>query len=75
MGYRFRSIVNALDDTIYMLGMVNLLPVPTLHIFEGRSCVVVPTLVVPVNPTTGVGGPGELADVVGELAKAQFAFA
>jgi len=53
---------NALDDTIYMFGIVNLLPIPPLHIFEGRSCVVMPTFVVPVNPTTGVGGPGELAD-------------
>ena len=74
-GAGFEASSNALDDTIYMLGMGDLLPAPTLHIFERRSCVVVPTLVVRVNPTTGVGGPGELADVVGEFAKAQFAFA
>ena len=66
---------NALDDTIYVLGMVHLLPAPTLHVFEGRSRVVMPTLIVPVNPALGIGGPGELADVVGELAKPQFAFA
>jgi hypothetical protein len=48
-----------------MLGMMNLLLTPALHLFGRRSGVVVPAFVVPVDPTLGVGGPGELADVIG----------
>jgi hypothetical protein len=75
MGCVFEAFPNALDNTIYMLGMADLLPTPALHVFKGGTGIVVPTLVVPVNPTIGVGGPGELADVVGEFVEAHLAFA
>ena len=34
-----------------------------------------PAFVVPIYPASGVGRPGELADVVGKFAEAQIAFA
>ena len=37
------------DDTMEMVGMVQLLPSPPLHLFMRRSGIVVPTLVVPIS--------------------------
>src|SRR5579863_10598476 len=56
-----------------MIGMVHLLPPRALHLFERRSGVVVPSLVVPVTIALRVGGPGKLAHVVGELVKSDLA--
>jgi hypothetical protein len=68
-------LTNTIDDALDMVGMVNFLPTPALHVFKSGAGIVVPAFVVPINPTLGVGGPGELADVVGELSKAHLAFA
>ena len=54
--------------------MMGLVPAPPLHFFEIESRIVVPLLVVPENPTVGVGHPGEVLDVVGERAEAVLTF-
>ena len=46
--------------------MMNLLPAPALHFFEGRTGEVIPALVVPEDVAGGVGHPRELRDRVGE---------
>jgi hypothetical protein len=58
-----------------MLGVMNFLPSPALHLFERCAGVVVPALVVPVDPTGLVGSPGELTDIIGQLAEARLAVA
>jgi hypothetical protein len=67
-------VFDALDDTVDMVGMMNFLPSPALHLFERGAGIVVPTFVVPVDPARLVGGPGKLTDVVGKFAKARLAF-
>ena len=74
-GAGFEALPNAFNDAIDMVGMVDFLPAPALHVFEGHSRVVEPTLVVPVNPALSVGRPGKLTDVVRKFAKARLAFA
>ena len=69
------ALADPLHHTVDVIGMVHLLPAPPLHLFERRAGVVVPALVVPVDPTRPVGGPGKLTDVVGKLAEARFALA
>src|SRR5258705_9557454 len=71
----FETLPDALDHTIDMIGMVDLLPAPALHLFKGRPGEVVPALVVPIDRAGFVCGPGELADVVGKLVEAELAFA
>jgi hypothetical protein len=61
-------------STVDMLGVMNFLPSPALHLFERGAGIVVPALVVPVDPARLVGSPGELTDVIGKFAKASFAF-
>src|SRR4029077_5913784 len=62
----FKTFSDAPDDAVDMLRVVYLLPTPTLHVFKSRTGIVMPSFVIPVNPAVLVGGPGELADVVGE---------
>ena len=61
----FETLPNALDDAIDMFRMVHLLPAPAFHFVERSPRVVVPTFVVPISPAGSIGGPSELADVVG----------
>jgi len=58
-----------------MVGVMDFLPTPALHLFKSGSGVVVPALVVPVNPTGMVGRPCELADVIGKFAETRLTFA
>src|SRR5262245_39760677 len=55
--------------------MVHLRPAPTLHLLRQGAGVVVPALVVPVDRAGLVRQPGELTDVVGQLAKPRLALA
>src|SRR5688500_7663827 len=63
-----------LDDPIEVVGMMDFLPSPSLHLFEGRTCIFVPTPVVPKDPSRGIGHPGELRHMVGQRPKPLFAF-
>ena len=64
---------NSRVDPLDVVGVVDLLPAPALHLLEGGAGVVEPALVVPEDPAGGVGHPGELGDVVGQGAEASFA--
>ena len=52
-------------DAVEMVRVMNRLPAPALHLFEGGAGVVEPSLVVPGNSQL-VGHPGKLSDVVGQ---------
>src|SRR5262245_27752321 len=71
----FKTLFDALDDAINMVRVMDFLPAPTLHLFRGRSGVIVPAFVVPVDPAGMVRGPCKLADVIGKLAETTFACA
>ena len=55
-----------LGDARDVLGVVELLPAPTLHLLERRPGEFEPAPVVPEDVARLVGHPGELRDVVGE---------
>src|SRR5207249_7064933 len=61
--------LDALDYSTDLVGMVNLLPTPSLHLFKGRARVLVPAIVVPEDVTFAIGHPRELWDGVGERAE------
>src|SRR5262249_53499978 len=65
--------LNALDDAVGMVRMMQFLPAPAPYFLKGRSCVIEPTLVEPVPLSTIVGRPCELADAVGKFAEARLA--
>src|SRR5262249_22579829 len=67
--------MHALDDSVDMLGMLNLPAPPSLYLSEPLAGVVVPALVVPVDPTRLVREPGKLTDIVRKLAEARLALA
>src|SRR5262247_2048890 len=69
------TLPHALEDAPEMLGVVNALPTPALHLFGRCSRVVVPAFVIPVSAARRVGHPGERTHVVGKIAKARLAFA
>src|SRR5262249_304125 len=52
--------LNALDDAIDLIGMMHLLPAPSLHFLQGSSGVLIPAVVVPKDITLMVSHPGEL---------------
>lgn len=54
------------NHPVDVIWMMDFLPAPTLHFLKRRAGVIKPTLIVPVNPTRGVGHPGELAHVIGK---------
>src|SRR5579863_4117295 len=70
----FKTFSEFSHDTVDMVGVVNLAPTPALHVLESGPGIVEPALVEPVCPAGAIGGPGELADVVGELMESGFAF-
>ncbi len=72
-GAVFEALPKAPDDTIHVRGMVDFLPTPALRLLERRAGVIVPALVAPIGPALGVRRPGELTDVVGELAESGLA--
>jgi hypothetical protein len=45
-----KTLFDALDDTVDMLGVMNFLSSPALHLVERGAGVVVPAFVVPVDP-------------------------
>src|SRR5205809_5894963 len=65
--------LDALDYSTYLVGMVNLLPTPSLHLFKCSARVLVPAIVVPEDVTLAIGHPRELWDGVGERAELWFA--
>ncbi len=60
--------------SLYMSGVVNPLPSRPAHIFEGRTRILVPAVVVPARIAELIARPCELVDVIGQLAKALFTF-
>jgi hypothetical protein len=68
------GVSDALDDPVHVIGVVHFLPAPALHLLERGAGVLVPALVVPEDPTAGVGHPGELGNAVCQRAKATLAF-
>src|SRR5579884_1027862 len=54
------------------LGIVNRLPAPTRHRFSRRACVLVPPLVVPVDPAVRLCHPGKLRHGIGQLSEFVF---
>jgi hypothetical protein len=68
-------VTEALDDSIDVIGMMELLPAPPLQLLERRARVFVAAFIEPVDPARWVGSPDELTDVVGQLPKARLAFA
>jgi hypothetical protein len=58
-----------------MIGVVDLAPAPSFHLFQRRPGIVEPALVVPEDPSVRIRHPGQLRDRIGEQVKARFAFA
>lgn len=58
-----------MDDALDVVGVMDFHPAPTPHAFEARSGVVVRTLVVPVDRTSRVCSPDELAEIVDQFAE------
>ncbi len=58
-----------------MIGVNHLFPAPAPHLLERRAGVGEPALIIPEDPAFRVSHPGELGDIVGQSAKAFFAFA
>jgi hypothetical protein len=50
----FKTLSDARDDAIDMVGMMHLLPSPALHLFECGPGIVVPTSIVPVPDRSAV---------------------
>src|SRR5579871_738195 len=53
----FETVSDALDDPIYMIRVMDLLPAPTLHLWERCPGIFIPTLVVPVDPALSIRCP------------------
>jgi hypothetical protein len=58
--------LDALNDLLDVVGVVDCSPPPPLHLIEGGTGVVVPALVIPIDPTAWIGHPRELRDGVRE---------
>ena len=67
-------MTDPVNDPVDVVGVMDLLPAPALHLFQGCSRVVEPPAVVPEDPARFVGHPCELRDVVGEVAEFGLAF-
>src|SRR5581483_2391882 len=57
-----------------MVWMMDCLPTPALHLFQGGAGIVEPALIIPKNPTIRVRHPGQLRNIFSERPKAGFAF-
>src|SRR5262245_8063703 len=68
-----KTLLHSRADTFDVVGMMEFLPPPALHLFKGGPSIVMPTFVEPISPACRVSGPGELIHVVGELAEARLA--
>lgn len=62
-------MLDAFDDPVDMVGMVDLAPAPAHHFLGRRAGIFVPALVVPVDPAVLVGHPGELGQRIGHRAQ------
>ena len=61
------------DHTLNMVGVMDFLPAPTLHLGEGGSGVVEPALVEPKKPPFFISHPSELCDVIRQRVETRFA--
>src|SRR6185437_7087658 len=68
------GVLNPCDDAIHMIRMMNGFPPPTLHLLQRRARIIEPALVVPEDPTFGIGHPCELRNIVRHVAEPDFAF-
>ena len=69
-----KTLLDAFDDTIDMVWMMDLLPSPPSHLFQRRACIIEPAFVVPLNVPGAVSHPCKLSDVVSNGLKSFLVF-
>lgn len=65
-------MLHALDYTVNVIRLLNLLSAPVFHFFEGRPRVVIPALVIPGDIAQQIARPGELRHIVRQHAETLF---
>ena len=60
------GVLDMCYDAIDVIWVMNAPPAPTLHVFQRRAGIVIPTLVVPKDPAIALSHPGELRDAIGQ---------
>jgi hypothetical protein len=67
-------VTDLFDDAGDVIGMMDFLPSPSLHLIEGHPGVLVPAPVEPEDRAAVVGHPGKLGDVLRQRQESLFAF-